>query len=436
MTASHRALLLGLGVANTAVAVSMIERGYEVIAIEDHPRDEQRRWAESMGVDLVEIPDVDTLDHLLSSVDVFVPSPGVPEDHPAFAAAARAEVRIDSEFDLAADLTDRPMVAVTGTDGKTTVTEMVCRMLIESGTAAVAVGNLDVPLVAAVTNPETEVFVVEASSFRLSAVSRFRPTVAAWLNFGPDHLDVHRSLESYEAAKAAIWRSLADGGTAVANLDDPVVMANVDPARRTLTFGLARGDFRLERGALVGPEGDLVAVDELPRRLPHDVANALAAAATAGAAGADIEAVRRVLQTFQGLPHRVELVGEVDGVSYYDDSKATVPHATVSVLRGFASVVLIAGGRNKGVDLSPLAAEADHLVAVVAIGEAASEIRSVFSGRVPVRDAGSMAEAVRLARGMALPGQAVLLSPACASFDWYEGYAARGDDFRSEVESL
>lgn len=436
MTTPERALVLGLGVANKAVVTSLVGRGSQVIAIEDHPRGEQHRWAESTGVDLVEAPDIDTLDRLLSEADVLVASPGIPESHPAFAAAERAGVPVDSEFDLAADLTDRPMVAVTGTDGKTTVVEMVCRMLIESGSAAVAVGNLDVPLVAAVADSDTEVFVVEASSFRLSAVSRFRPTVATWLNFGPDHLDVHSSLESYETAKAAIWRSLAVGGTAVANLDDPVVMRNVDPDRHTLTFGLADGDYRVERDTLVGPAGDLVAVDALPRQLPHDIANALAAAATASAAGADLAAVQRVLGTFEGLPHRVELVGERDGVSYYDDSKATVPHATVSALRGFSSVVLIAGGRNKGVDLSPLADEAERLAAVVSIGEAAPEIRSVFAGRVPVQDAGSMAEAVRAARDIAERGDTVLLSPACASFDWYVGYAARGDDFRSEVEAL
>ncbi len=233
-----------------------------------------------------------------------------------------------------------------------------------------------------------------------------------------------------------MWHCLVAGGTAVANADDPVVMRNVITGQRTVTFGGSGSDYRVQGGHLLDPEGVLLAIDDLPRRLPHDIANALAAAATASAAGAGRDAIVRVLASFEGLPHRVELVREFAGVAYYDDSKATVPHATVSALGGFESVVLIAGGRNKGVDLSPLGTEGDRIRAVVAIGEAAGEVRAVFGDSLPVRDAGSMADAVREARDLARSGDAVLLSPACASFDWYAGYAARGDDFRAEVASL
>jgi UDP-N-acetylmuramoylalanine--D-glutamate ligase len=170
--------------------------------------------------------------------------------------------------------------------------------------------------------------------------------------------------------------------------------------------------------------------------MPHDVANALAASATALAGGATIAGARQGLLGFRGLPHRVSFVGEAGGVSYYDDSKATAPHATLAAVRGFESVVLIAGGRNKGLDLAALRDGAAHLRAVVAIGEAAPEIAEAFAGLRPVRRAWSMDEAVSVASGLARGGDAVLLSPGCASFDWYGSYGERGDDFARVVRAL
>jgi UDP-N-acetylmuramoylalanine--D-glutamate ligase len=187
----------------------------------------------------------------------------------------------------------------------------------------------------------------------------------------------------------------------------------------------------------VGPDGAVLArVDELPRSLPHDRANALAAAAAAVAAGAAADGCRRALGEFRGLPHRVELVGEAKGVRFYDDSKATTPGAVLAALDGFGSAVLIAGGRNKGLDLSVLRGAAGRLRGVVAIGEAAAEVVASFAGACPVVEATSMAEAVGLAAAMARPGDAVVLSPACASFDWYPSYGARGDDFARCVGAL
>jgi UDP-N-acetylmuramoylalanine--D-glutamate ligase len=181
---------------------------------------------------------------------------------------------------------------------------------------------------------------------------------------------------------------------------------------------------------LVGPGGvELVPVDELPRRFPHDVANGLAAAATALSGGATPAAVATVLRSFRGLPHRVALVGEAGGVRYYDDSKATTPHAAVAGVAGFDSVVMICGGRDKGLDLRDLTEAAGRVRAVVAIGEAADAVAAAFEGLRPVRRAGSMDEAVRLASELAVPGDAVVLSPGCASFDWYGSYGERGDDF-------
>jgi UDP-N-acetylmuramoylalanine--D-glutamate ligase len=303
--------------------------------------------------------------------------------------------------------------------------------------AAVAAGNIGVPLVEAVAGP-ADVFVVEVSSFQLELTDSFHPAVAVWLNLAPDHLDWHPDLESYGRAKARIWARQADGDTAVVNAEDPGVLrwAAGAPAK-VVTFGLGTADFAVVDGILRTADGEeLVPVSALRRALPHDVANALAASAAALSAGATLDGVREVLRRWEGFPHRVTLVGDAGGVQWYDDSKATNPHAALAALRGFESVVLVAGGRNKGLDLSVLAEAADRVRAVVAIGEAASEVAAAFEGVRPVTVAGSMDEAVRAALAAARPGDSVLLSPGCASFDWYRSYGERGDDFRRAVREL
>ncbi len=435
MAAPH--LVVGLGVTGEAVARALVAHGHEVVVVEDRPADDTASRAHALGVDLLAAPDADTLAAAVTAAEAVVPSPGVPDAHPVFALARAGGVPVRSEFDLAGAWDDRPLVAITGTNGKTTVTTLVTEMLEASGRRAVAAGNTDVPLVAAIEDPATEVFVVEASSFRLGHSERFRPAVATWLNFAPDHLDVHASLEAYEAAKARIWADQGPDDLAVANADDPVVSTHRGAARR-VTFSLrARDGYHVADGVLVTDEGtDLVAVDRLWRSFPHDVANALAASATALGAGATLEGVRSTLTGFTGMHHRVELVAERDGVAYYDDSKATVPHAVAAALAGFDSVVLIAGGRNKGIDLSPLAATPERVRAVVAIGEAAPDVAAAFAGRCPVETATSMDEAVARAAALARSGDTVLLSPGCASFDWYSSYGERGDDFARAVRAL
>ena len=429
-------LLVGLGVTNRAVATALVRRGVEVLATDDRPTEVARTAAGHLGIDLVEAPGPDRLDALVAGAAAVVPSPGVPDHHPVFAAAADAGVPVRSEFDLAAAYDDRPRLAVTGTDGKTTVVALVTAMLEASGVRAAAVGNTELPLVAAIDDPEIAVFVVEASSFRLAHTAVFRPEVATWLNFAADHQDAHSSLSAYESAKARIWTDQEPDAVAVGNVDDPVVMAHLvrAPARH-VTFG-STGDYHVDGGRLLTPGGPLASIGELWRALPHDVANALAAAATAMPGGAAEDGARRALLQFRGLPHRVTLVGESGGVRWYDDSKATAPHASLAALRSFDSVVLIAGGRNKGLDLGVLAEEAGRVRSVVAIGEAAGEVAAVFDGLRPVTTASSMAEAVDAAALQAVPGDVVLLSPGCASFDWYSSYAERGDDFARLVVSL
>lgn len=433
---SRPTLLVGLGSANEAVARALLARGEPVVAADDAAGGPARERAAALGVPLHEAPGPDELAALVASAARVVPSPGVPARHPVFSLAAAHGVPVVGDVELAAGWATAPIVAVTGTNGKTTVTTWVTAMLGASGRRALACGNIGLPAATAVAEPGVEVLVMEVSSFQLALTRTFRPRVAVWLNLADDHVDAHGSRDAYAAAKARVWANQAGDDVAVANADDPVVAAAARTApARVVTFGLAAGDATVVGGRLRAPGGvDLVAVSELPRALPHDVANALAAAVAALEAGAEPEAVRRVLREAPALPHRVSLVGEAGGVRWYDDSKATNPHATLAALAGFASVVLIAGGRNKGLDLSPLATAAGRLRAVVAMGEAGGEVEAAFRGAgVPVARAGSMDEAVALAAEAARPGDAVLLSPACASFDRYRDYAERGDDFARAV---
>ncbi|MBU6215977.1 MAG: UDP-N-acetylmuramoyl-L-alanine--D-glutamate ligase [Acidobacteria bacterium] len=454
----ERFLLFGVGVTNAAAARALLRRGLGVTLVDDRPDDTAVELASELGVDLIVAPDDDDLVRALDEVDVLLPAPGLGETHRALGLARAHGVTVCSEFDLAAAWDDRPLVAVTGTNGKTTVTLLVVAMLEASGIPAAAVGNLEVPLVAAIDDPAPDWFVVEASSFRLAHSRRFTPAVAVWLNLAPDHLDVHGDEDSYRRAKQRILDDLGPGDTAVLVLDDPVVAAAPVPdgvrvvavtldergVTRPVDEVATVADRRLvirasshpvDPGAVDLGAVDLGEVDDLPRTLPHDLTNSLAAAAAALAAGATVDGVRRALGATPAPPHRVEFVAEIDGVRWVDDSKSTAPHATLAAVAGFDAVVLVAGGRNKGLDLSALAAAGPRVRAVVGIGESGPDVVAAFPDR-PSAVASSMAEAVEHARSLARPGDTVLLSPACASFDWYGSYAERGRDFASLVRGL
>jgi UDP-N-acetylmuramoylalanine--D-glutamate ligase len=309
---------------------------------------------------------------------------------------------------------------------------------------AAAAGNIGHPLIDAM-HDDLEVVVAEVSSFQLTFTQRFAPRAAALLNLGADHLDWHRTFESYAHSKANVFARQGADDLLVFNADDPVVagLAASAPARR-IPFSVApgaAGGARLVETAtgmlLLTAAGDeIVAADDLPCRRPVDLANALAATTLALDVGGTLGAARPSLTGFEGLAHRMQLVATHDGVRWVDDSKATNVHATVAAVRGLEHVVLIAGGRNKGIDLSELRSLAPGLRGVVAIGDAAPEIEEAFRGAVRVVAAGSMRAAVRAASELACDGDTVLLSPGCASFDWYASYAARGDDFAHEVRAL
>jgi UDP-N-acetylmuramoylalanine--D-glutamate ligase len=436
---STRVLVYGLGASGASVVRHLQADGVEVVAADDRGEEEAAATARSLGVELVVRPDAGELARLVSSVSEVVVSPGVPAHHLLFSSSPTPVV---GEIELAWRRARMPICAVTGTNGKTTVVTLVEAMLRASGISALSAGNIGLPLLDALdTVPAPDVVVAEVSSFQLARTVEFAPAVGAWCNFSPDHLDWHGTVEAYRTAKSRIWLHAGPGVTAVANAEDPVVRrAGDDAAARGATlvrFGVDEGEFQRIGDRLVGPGGEtLVGVSELRRSLPHDLSNALCAAAAAAALGASSTGCGEALRAFAGLPHRVERVGEANGVEFYDDSKATTPGATLAALAGFDRAVLIAGGRNKGLDLSVLRAGAPRLRAVVTIGEAAAEMGEVFAGACPVVPAVTMTDAVEAAASLARPGDAVLLSPACASFDWYRSYGERGDDFARAVRSL
>ncbi len=434
---NSRWLLVGMGVTNRSVAAALLRHGHAITAVDDSPGEQLSAALEVLGIDLVESPTTSRLSDLVEGCDAVVVAPGLPESHEVFAMAAEFQRPIVGELDLAAVWDDRPVVAITGTNGKTTVVELVIECLTGSGFNAVGAGNTEIPLVAAIEDPTVDLFVVEASSFRLARTTEFEPTVATWINFAPDHLDVHADLGVYESAKASIWARATETSTAIANLADDTVMSHVPEVGQVVTFGVSGADWSLDSDDnLCGPDGPFIAKSDLWRSLPHDVIDALAAAATSIAAGANMAAVVESLRSFQGLAHRVYEVATIGGSIFYDDSKATTPHATVSALRGLESAVLIAGGRNKGIDLSAMLAAIDHVSAVVAIGDSAEEIRRIFSPHREVETAFDMDDAVARAARLARGGRPVLLSPGCASFDWYRNYGERGDDFARSVRQL
>jgi UDP-N-acetylmuramoylalanine--D-glutamate ligase len=434
---SRRVVVSGFGVTGQSVARMLVQSGDEVLVLDDRPTEEQFERAGRLGVTLQPTPDRPVLDSLIADRDLMIPSPGFPAEHRLFEAARAANLTVWSEIELAAErarAAGRPrIVAITGTNGKTTVTTMVTGILDSSGVKAIAAGNIGRPLIEAV-DEDVEVVVAEVSSFQLQHTYRFHPSVSCWLNFAEDHLDWHPTVEHYRSAKARIWANQGPGDFAVLNADDDAVMASAvsvpEGVARVCFSTSGPADYSLDGDRLVGPDAvELARTSDLPRALPHDLANALAAAAVSTAAGATAAQLRDGIASWQPLPHRVSFVGEAGGVAWYDDSKATTPASVIAAVAGFSSVVLIAGGRNKGLDLSGLRAVVPPVRVVIAIGEAAGEIERTFAPVAEVVTAGSMRAAVEAAAAHARPGDAVLLSPGCASFDWYQSYAERGDDF-------
>mgnify|MGYP003444435217 CR=1 FL=1 len=442
-----RVLVVGLGKSGLAAVRLLHARGARVIANDIRPEAQLPEAAElrALGVELA----LGSHDPVrFTGVDRIVLSPGVPP-MAALDAADRARVPVASEVELASwfiDATSAKVIGITGTNGKSTVTSLVGEMCQHSGRPSFVGGNLGTPLVDVVDTEAARsgYVVVELSSYQLERVQRLRVHVGALLNVTEDHLDRYPSFQAYAAAKANLFDCQRAEDFAVLPAGDALCeeLSERGQAQRS-RFGGADGAVCVQDGQLVDAVyGPLVAVSELRIRGAHNLDNACAAALCARLAGVPRESIQHVLRTFAGLPHRMAHVADIDGVAYYDDSKATNVGATVAALDGLAPsarrVVLIAGGKDKGGDYTPLR---ERLAAcgggVVLIGEARPMLARALAGAAyPVVQAETLEAAVQRARSLAKSGDAVLLAPACASFDMFKSYAHRGDVFQAAVQGM
>lgn len=448
-------LVVGAGVSGTAAALIGRKFGAEVtLSDAKAEKDLKEDFAplRAAGVRLVFGPQEETL---LEDIDLVVCAPAVPVRIPLIQAAQRRGIRVISEVELAGDLAQSPFYAVTGTNGKTTTVTLLGLLLkTKYGEEKTGVGgNIGIAL-----SEETlrvgagGAIAAEISSYQMEATQHFHPHAAAVLNVTPDHILRHGSMDVYQAMKERLFREETAGDLVVLNYDDPRTrgMAERVPAGVRVCYFSRQEE--LKEGACVaggrlvlrtgGKEVSFVTTDELGIKGPHNVANALAAIALAYFAGCAPEAMRAVLRSFHGVEHRIEYFASVDGVPYYNDSKATNTDSAVKALQTFEHIVLLAGGDDKMTDLTDfMTLVKERVDALILIGDAAMRFRDAACAagfpEEQIYAAGySMARAVELAHACAHEGEVVLLSPACASFDMYDGMAQRGRDFKRLVCAL
>ena len=446
----ERVLVYGLGLSGRAAARLLLSRGVAVVGVDTKPAEKLdlsdlkdpnfELLAGNEGAELERLPP--------GAFDAVVVSPGVPMDRPLLADARRRGLPVIAEVELAAPFIKGPIVAITGSNGKSTTTALTGAMLRAAGLPVEVCGNIGVPMVSLVDGAPGRVFVVELSSFQIEGIVSLKPRAAALLNLSEDHLDRYGSMAAYAAAKKRLFLTQDAEGIAVLNADDAVAADVETQASRRLFSRRGRvadgcfvnADGRVIETAPGEPDTDLFAASDVPLAGVHNLENAMAAALLARAIGAEPAEIRAGLRGFKGLPHRMETVGEKDGVTWYDDSKGTNPGATMKSLEGFAdgTVHIILGGRNKGADLgslTPLLRQKARRAYL--IGEAAEEFaQALGDGTVPFERSETLESAVRSAAEQARPGESVLLSPACASFDQFRNFVHRGESFQALVRAV
>jgi UDP-N-acetylmuramoylalanine--D-glutamate ligase len=441
----RRVLVYGLGISGRAATRLLRSHGVEVVGVDRRGRDELELEGleRDPGIELWLGSDPEELSPDLDGVVV---SPGVPLERPLLSKARAAGMPVVAEVELGFLLANGPVIGITGSNGKSTTTAMTGELLRAAGYQVEVCGNIGRPLSACVEGEEGRVFVTELSSFQLEAIDTFRPQAAALLNLSADHLDRHCNLDIYAAAKRAVFRNQKDDDVAVLNADDPRVAATEVSVRRRLFSrrgpvedGLyLEGDSVME--AIPGlPAAELFHRGDLALPGPHNLENAMAAALLGRAVGAGWAGMRPALSGFAGLPHRLERVQERAGVTWFDDSKGTNVAATARSLEGFAegAVHLIVGGRSKANNVAALAPVVRRKVRrLYLIGEAAEQIDEALGEVVPTEICGNLERAVSSAAVRARPGDSVVLSPACASFDQYRDFVERGLHFQSLVRAL
>jgi UDP-N-acetylmuramoylalanine--D-glutamate ligase len=442
-----RVLVVGLGKSGVASALFLKERGARVTVSDTKSPDQLR---EEIPVLLDHGIAVETGGHgerTFRGQDLIVVSPGVPVDAPPLVQARASGEPVIGEIELAAQNLPGPIVAITGSNGKTTTTTLVGEILAAGGLSVAVGGNIGTPaisLVAAVT-PET-VAVLEVSSFQLETIQTFRPKLAVILNITPDHLDRHRTFQTYVDAKARIFENQQASDFAVLNEDDPTCRTLGDRTRAQV-FWFSRKQ-ELSKGAYArdgkvffrdgGGQREIMLVSEIPLKGAHNIENVLAGVCAGALMGCGPEQIRIAIQAFKAVEHRLEYVATIKGVEYFNDSKATNVDATIKALESFPkNIHLILGGKDKGSDytlLNDLLRE--RVKRVYTIGAAAEKIESHIKGAAEIVHAETLENAIRRAAAVAEPGDIVLLAPACASFDQFQSYNHRGRVFKEVVHNL
>jgi UDP-N-acetylmuramoylalanine--D-glutamate ligase len=452
-------LVVGLARSGSAVAQALAERGEEVIGCDaGHPEQAEGLAGTGVEVNL----DVDGVD-LVERVRCVVKSPGVPNDTPVVAAGRARGRAVIGELEVAWRMVPNTFIAVTGTNGKTTVTELIGHTRRRAALPTAVAGNVGTPLASLAGAVDRDATVVcECSSFQLEDAEAFAPECAVFLNLAPDHRDRHPTLDEYLDAKLRIFAHQGNDDVAVYNADEPALRgrdlggcarrvafcgSRPEPGRpRTRSGGGGRLDddcaVSLRRGVIYWGDDPVIEAGSISLLGPHNVENAMAATAASLATGVPADAVCEGLEGFPGVPHRLEVVGEIDGVTYVNDSKATNVAAATAALRSFErGVHAILGGSLKGEGFEALAEPvSERCVACYLIGEAAErldrDLAPALEAGVALHRSGGLEDVVRAAAAAARPGEVVLLAPACASFDAYRDFEARGDHFRALVKGL
>ena len=438
-----------VGLARSGVAACRLLRrlGAVVLASDAKPRSALGGEALALEAEGVRLSAAGHPAEAFRGAELVVVSPGVPKDLPILGDLRQKGVTVVGELEVAWRVMEAQVIAITGTNGKTTTTALTGALLREQSRPVLVAGNIGTPLSAyALTFPPDGIVVAEASSFQLETVELFRPRVAAILNLTADHLDRHGSFDEYERAKLRIFENQTEADCAVLNSDDALTARLASRVRAPVVFfsrtqTLAHGVFCQEGWIVSRLNGDverICPVSEIFLRGTHNLENVLAATACALWTGIAPEPLRRAIGLFRGVEHRIEWVRDLQGVAYYNDSKGTNVASTIKALESFReAVILIAGGRGKGQDFRPLAEAARGRVRrAVLIGEDREKMRRCLGAETPSAFALSMDDAVRMAREWARPGEVVLLSPACASFDMFENFEQRGAAFKSAVLAL
>lgn len=438
-TLSHAVVaVVGMAKSGFAAARLLREKGATVRALDSNVTPEVKAEGARAGIE-VRIQDTGEFE----GVDLVVISPGVPSDLPVLNEARARGIPVIGELELAGYWLQGPSIGITGSNGKTTTTSLTGHILEGAGIAVQVGGNIGRPPTDMVASSRPDQWnVLELSSFQLEMTETFRARVGVALNVTPNHLDRHHTFENYAAAKGRLFRWQQADDFAVLNADDPVTagFAELGPAQKvwiSLEHPVDRG-FWFDGELVRSPAGVLMPAADIPLRGRHNIQNVMAAAAAATLAGASLEQIAAAVRTFPGVEHRLERVGRVNGVAYYNDSKATSVDAAEKAIDTFAGGLwIILGGKDKGAPYRPLRDPLHKKAhAALLIGAAAPKISADLSGSVPVVECGTLETAVGYAHQHAAPGDTVLLAPACASFDQFRSYEHRGEVFKELVKRL